>query len=217
MVIRLDRLRLRANRWLRSSRRFAAVGLLVAAALLATAAPRSATPPVVDLRPVLIATKALSPGHVLTADDITLTSWPDRLLPPNALGPRDDPVGRVLAAAVQPGEPLNGLRLLGPSLVDSLGPGLRAVPVRLTDAGVSALLHPGDRIDLYAVDVSSGPGAATSGELVVSAALVLGRPLATDGVVPEGAIVVVAVPIDRVAGLVAAAYTRSLAATLAPP
>ncbi len=218
MPIRFDRLRLRAGRWLRLGRRVLAVGLLVTAALLATAEPvpsaRDAEPTVT----VLTASRDLPPGHVLAAADLAPAAWPHRLLSPSALDQDDNPIGRVLAAAVQRGEPITDLRLLGPGLVDSLGPTHRAVPVRLTDAGVSVLLRPGDRIDLYAVD--NGIAAAAeivTGELVAGNALVVGIPRAADQVVPEGAIVVVAVPLPAVAALVAAAYSRSLAATLAPP
>lgn len=217
MPIRLDRLRLRAGRWLRWSRRVVALGLLVSAALLATARPVPSTSSAEPTATVLTASRDLSPGHVLVPGDLLLAEWPPRLLPPDALGEDDDPLGRVLAAAVRTGEPISDLRLLGPGLVDSLGPELRAVPVRLTDAGVSVLLRPGDRIDLYAVDSSIGAAEVAAGELVAADALVVGLPGVVDRVVPEGAIVVVAVPHGTVAALVAAAYSRSLAATLAPP
>lgn len=217
MPIRLDQLRLRAGRWLRWSRRVLAVGLLATAALLATADTVPSAGETEPTATVLTASRDLPPGHVLAAADLVPAAWPPRLLPSDVLDQDDNPVGRVLAAAVQTGEPISDLRLLGPGLVDSLGPALRAVPVRLTDAGVSVLLRPGDHIDLYAVDSGIGAADIAAGELVAARALVVGIPAAADQVVPEGAIVVVAVPLDAVARLVAAAYSRSLAATLAPP
>lgn len=217
MPIRVDRLRLRTGRWLRWGRRVLAVGLLATAALLSTARPVPLVKAGEQTTIVLTASRDLSPGHVLSPADLQTASWPRRLLPPDVLVAEANPVGRVLAAAVRTGEPISDLRLLGPGLVDFLGPSLRAVPVRLTDAGVSVLLRPGDRIDLYAVDSAIGAPDAAAGELVAADALVVAIPRPADEVVPEGAIVVVAVPLDTVAALVAAAYSRSLAATLAPP
>ncbi len=212
-----DRYRLRAWRWLRWSRRLLAAGLLLAALTLSMA-DGGAGPSAAGeaTAPALVAGRDLPPGHVLAAADLAVQDWPVRLLPTGVLSPGEEPLGRVLSGALAAGDPVTDLRLLGPGLYDALGPGLRAVPVRLTDAGVSALLRPGDRVDLYAVD--AGPGTdSTDGQLVASDALVLGIPRSEDGVIDEGAIVVVAVPASDATGLVGAAYSRSLAATLAPP
>ena len=76
---------------------------------------------------------------------------------PEALA--DDPVGRVLAAPLRAGEPVTDVRLVGPA---DRGPTrLVAVPVRLPDPGMVALLRVGDRIDLLATDPRGG-GAAWS-------------------------------------------------------
>lgn len=57
---------------------------------------------------------------------------------PVATSPQPPAYQASRAGAAQPGEP-NGLR-----------PDLAAVPVRIADAGAVRLLHPGDRIDLFA-------------------------------------------------------------------
>lgn len=217
MPTRFDRLRLRVARWLRWARRVVALGLLVAAALLAAGDPAGRPAPAEETALVLTAAHDLGPGHVIGRADLASAAWPHRLVPAGALGPDDDAVGRVVAGAVARGEVISAVRLLGPGLAAALGPGVRAVPVRLTDAGVSALLRPGDRIDLYAVDVDIGASTPTEGELVAGNALVVGVPATSNGAVPEGAVVVVAVPLGEVPALVGAAYSRSLAASLAPP
>ncbi len=163
-----------------------------------------------------MASRELAAGTVLGAGDVAARAWPIRLVPDGTLTPADDPAGRLLAGAIRAGEAVTDVRLLGPGLVQALEPGLRAVPVRLTDAGVGALLRTGDRIDLYAV--STGIDAQSEQSTLVAAyALVLAVPAEQDTVVPEGGIIVVAVPSTTALKLVAAAYTQSIAATLAPP
>ena len=66
-------------------------------------------------------------------------------------------VGRTLAAPLRRGEPVTDVRLVGPELTDGT-PGLTAVPVRLPDAAMVALLEVGDLIDLIATD-PQGSGA----------------------------------------------------------
>lgn len=192
-----------------------AVGLLVIAAVLAASDPggSAAREPTVD---VLVASRNLAAGNLLAAGDVVARPWPVRLVPDGTLTGGDDPVGRLLAGAIRAGEAVTDVRLLGPGLIDALDPGLRAVPVRLTDAGVGALLRAGDRIDLYAI--STGVGASDDESTLVAAyALVLAVPAQQDRAVPEGGIIVVAVPNTTAVTLVDAAYTRSIAATLTPP
>lgn len=212
---RIDRLRLTAWRWMRWGRRLLALGLLATAAVLASTdqGRPASTEPTID---VLVATRELAAGRIVAAGDLLTQAWPARLVPVGALGPADDPVGRLLAGAVRAGEAVTDVRLVGPGLIEALEPGLRAVPVRLTDAGVGVLLQAGDRIDLYAIPTGTGREAQDSA-LVAAYALVLAVPAHHDGVVPEGGIVVVAVPSATALGLVAAAYTQAIAATLAPP
>jgi Flp pilus assembly protein CpaB len=210
---RLDRLRLTAWRWVRWGRRLLALALLLTAVVLAVTeqGPVDAGEPTVD---VLVASRELAAGSVLVAGDVRTQAWPLQLVPSGTLTPADDPIGRLLAGAVRAGEAVTDVRLLGPGLIQALDPGLRAVPVRLTDAGVGALLRAGDRIDLYAVGTGLDDAPST---LVAAYALVLAVPAQQDRVVPEGGIVVVAVPDSTALNLISAAYTQAIAATLAPP
>lgn len=210
---RIDRFRFTTWRWLRWGRRLLAVGLLAAAVVLAATEPKpvAAREPTID---VLVAAHDLAAGSAVAAGDLRVRAWPIRLVPAATLTPTDDPVGRLLAGAIRAGEAVTDVRLLGPGLVEALGPGLRAVPIRLTDAGVVALLRAGDRIDIYAIGADAG---TERSNLVAAYALVLAVPAQQDSVVPEGGIMVVAVPESTALDVVEAAYTRSLAATLTPP
>lgn len=210
---RIDRFRFTTWRWLRWGRRLLAVGLLAAAVVLAATEPKpvAAREPTID---VLVAAHDLAAGSAVAAGDLRVRAWPIRLVPAATLTPTDDPVGRLLAGAIRAGEAVTDVRLLGPGLVEALGPGLRAVPIRLTDAGVVALLRAGDRIDIYAIGAEAG---TERSNLVAAYALVLAVPAQQDSVVPEGGIMVVAVPESTALDVVEAAYTRSLAATLTPP
>jgi len=213
---RLDRHRLQWWRWARWSRRVLAAALLLAAVLIAgtgTRPPGAVATPSAD---VLVAGRTLGAGHRLAATDVTTSSWPLALVPVAALGPADDVVGRIVTGAVAAGEPITALRLLGDGLVQTLTPGTTAVPIRLADAGVGALLRPGDHIDLYAVPAGAAREPAPV-RLLASRAVVIAVPEQPDGVVPEGSIVVVAVQDSATSGLVQAAYTESIAATMAPP
>lgn len=160
----------------------AGLGLLAAAVVLAATEPKpvAAREPTID---VLVAAHDLAAGSAVAAGDLRVRAWPIRLVPAATLTPTDDPVGRLLAGAIRAGEAVTDVRLLGPGLVEALGPGLRAVPIRLTDAGVVALLRAGDRIDIYAIGADAG---TERSNLVAAYALVLAVPAQQDSVVPEG-------------------------------
>lgn len=121
-------------------------GVAVAAGLQAAAAPPPATVP------VRVAARDLPAGTVLAGSDLTEADWPPGTVPGELA---DDAVGRTLAAPLRAGEPVTDVRLVGPALTEG-HPGSVAVPVRLPDAGMAALLHVGDVIDLVAADPQGG-------------------------------------------------------------
>ena len=122
------------------------------AALLAAApcspASMSCRPPPPDVEAVLTAARDLPAGTTLGRDDLATVDYAAGTAP---AGMADDAVGRILAAPVRAGEPLTDVRLVGAPLAAAY-PGSVAVPVRLPDAGMAALLRVGDRIDLVAAD-----------------------------------------------------------------
>lgn len=163
------RVRAVRHRLLRHRRLIAAV--LLAGATLAGL--RTLAPPPPDTVDVLVARHDLPAGARLAADDLTRTAFPTGLAP--ATTPTDA-VGRVLAAPIGRGEPVTDRRLVGPALAQAQG-GQTVLPLRLPDAGMAALLRPGDVVDLYATD----PGTGDARLLAVGVTV-----LATPTDVPEG-------------------------------
>ncbi len=137
------------------------VGLTV---LFGLSAMQPATPPAVR---VLAAAHDLAAGTTLALADVRSLALPAGSVPAGALRPGAPVLGRVVAGPVRRGEPLTDVRLVGPSLLAALarGPDVVAVPIRFADAGVAALLRPGDRVDVLAApaDGASTAGASTAG------------------------------------------------------
>lgn len=156
---------------------------LLAAAAVATGMHAAAGPPPPSVT-VLTAARDLSAGTVLEPGDLVPTEFAPDSVP---AGTGRAAVGRMLAAAVRRGEPVTDVRLVGPALTAG-DPDRTAVPVRLPDAGMVALLEVGDRIDLVATD-PQGTGA----HVVAAAVPVLAIPPPDDAAVAgqSGALVVV--------------------------
>lgn len=196
------RRRLRALRHqLRRRRRLIAASL---AALAALSAFRTLAPPPPDTVEVLVAARDLPSGTLLGADDLVPRAFPASLAPSGAA---TAPAGRVLAAPVRRGEVVTDVRTVGPGLALA-EPGRTIVPVRLPDAGMVALLRPGDEVDLVATD----PG--TGGTTLVARGVTV---LATPSGVPDGpaggsggALVVVGAGADEAIEIAGAALSQFL-------
>ncbi len=111
-----------------------------------------------DLRPPAVRTVAvwtfahdLPGGQPLSAGDVRRSSYRPQTVPDGSVRDPAPLLGRTVAAPVRRGEPLTDLSVVGPPLVGA-DPDRAAVPVRIADAGVVALLDVGDRVDLVAVD-----------------------------------------------------------------
>lgn len=130
---------------------------LLAAALTAVAVGaglHAAAPPPPERVALTVAARDLPAGAVLAPGDLAQASVAPGTLPAGVV---DSPLGRTLAAPLRSGEPVTDVRLVGPALAAAY-PDRDAVPVRLPDAGMAALLRAGDRIDLVAAD-PQGSGA----------------------------------------------------------
>lgn len=90
----------------------------------------------------------LSTGEVITPAMLREQSVGD---PPDGALTAEQTIGRALAAPVRRGEVLTDARLV-PVDGPNPGPGRVAVPVRLDDPGVVALLRPGVHVAVLAVD-----------------------------------------------------------------
>lgn len=143
-------------------------------------------PPHVVLTPV----RDLPAGHALVAGDLTPVRVTDDLRPADAPSDVTAAVGRRLARPVLAREILTASAL---TVVTALAANERAVHVPIADPGAVATLHIGDRVDLV-------EGAA--GRVVAASA----RILSVDDITTDrgGHGIVIAVPYDRISGLVPA-------------
>jgi Flp pilus assembly protein CpaB len=180
--------------------------LLAATALVLALRPAPAPARAPAAVPVVVVAADLAAGAVLTAGDVAVAHYPPELRP---VGTVEDPaavVGQALAGGVRAGEPLTDAALVGAGLTAQLGPGQVAAPVRPADLAVSALVQPGDRVDVLAT-----PSGAARAEVVAAGAPVL----ATPGPEDDG-LLLLAVDADTAARLAAAATTATLTLSLPP-
>ena len=172
----------------------AAVTALMARSMFnGASAPQStaaAAPAPVPAGPkVLVATKALHVGTIITADAVRYQPWPKELIEAayfkegDGGASIDSLVGTVVRNAVTAGQPLTQGSLVKPGdrgfLAAALGPGMRAVTVPVSAlTGVAGFVFPGDRVDLVLtqnVEASAGPPLKVSETIVRNL-----RVLATD-------------------------------------
>jgi pilus assembly protein CpaB len=142
---------------------------------------------------VLVATRALPVGTLVTADAFRYQPWPKELVEAayfiQGKGEGDeDPtkklIGTVVRNPITAGQPLTQGSLVFPGdrgfLAAALGPGMRAVTVPVSAlTGVAGFVFPGDRIDLMLTQNVAGAG--TGDTLKVSETIIRNlRVLATD-------------------------------------
>ena len=110
---------------------------------------------------VLVATRALPVGTLITAEALRYQPWPEELIEEayfteggEGLPDIEKLVGTVVRNAITAGQPVTQGSLVSPGdrgfLAAALGPGMRAIsiPMRST-TGVSGFVFPGDRVDLF--------------------------------------------------------------------
>lgn len=176
--------------------------LLVAGTLLAAAAVLVAPPPPSDAprhgaaeTPVLTAARDLPAGAPLRPADLRLVRFPATLAPRGVLRSVAEAAGRSPTTPVRAGEPLTDVRLLGRPLLTAVtaATGAVAAAVRLADAGVAALVRPGDTVDVLAAKAPGvagvdPPGAPTAAaEVIATAVPVLAVPGGAGGGAAPGA------------------------------
>jgi len=186
--------------WRRTLRlRRLAAGGLVAAALTLALGPGPGTAEVA----VVVAAADLRSGSTLDAAAVELRRYPTALVPAGALDAADGAIGRVLVGAARAGEPLTDARLTGAGPLDG---DTAAVPVRLADAGVAALLGPGDRVDVVTLGEQAGEPVVLAAD-----AEVLTVVTAESG---DGPLVLVALPRTSAPRVAAALLADQVAVTL---
>ena len=165
-----------------------------------------------------MAARDLAAGVTLRPGDLTVVDLRRATAPGGRVR---DPVGAVLAGPMRHGEVVTDARLVGPAL--SAGqPGMVTVPVRFPDAGMVALLHVGDRIDVLAAAADGGPPTVLARDCRVLALPVTGAgpgagPGAENGVAAggDGRLVVLGVPESAATSVSAASPSHFLTFTFA--
>lgn len=204
----------RAARW---HRRLLAAGLAAGAVALALSALSPAPPKLV---PVVLAARDVAGGTTLTGGDVVTRQLPPEAVPAQTLTEKSAAIGRTVVSAIRPGEPLTDVRLLGSSLLASLGPSRVAAPVRVADAAAVHLLRAGDVVDVVSAVASSAPatpGGATAGMVAPAARVLLVPAAAEPGSASEGALVMLAVEHRTALALARAATYARLSILLRQP
>jgi pilus assembly protein CpaB len=142
---------------------------------------------------ILVATRALPVGTIITADSFRFQPWPEELVE-NAYYIKGDAdtaslAGTVVRTAITAGQPVTQGAIVKPGdrgfLAAALGPGMRAVTVAVSAAsGVSGFVFPGDRVDVLLTQKATLKNSAGEGDIgeVNSAETIIRnvRVLATD-------------------------------------
>ena len=214
---RLDRWLVELRRAVVWRRRLLSAGLLAGAAAFALHVLAPPPPRGVE---VVVAARDLPAGAALQPRDVRLVSRPAGAVPEGALVTVPDAAGRAVASPVRRGEVLTDVRLVGPSLLDGLGPGLVATPVRVADADAAALARAGDLVDVLAAATSAG-SAGGQARLVASAVRVLSVPRPASGGIGtgagEGALLLLATSPPTAARLAGAAVTDRISVVVRGP
>jgi pilus assembly protein CpaB len=145
------------------------------------------------------ASKPLSAGDVLTADNLATVDWPSDLPLQGALIHKEDATGRVVMGAVAAGEPIldRQLGVAGAGLSPRIPNGMRAISLKSNEVvGVAGYLLPGTHVDvLVTLRQSGSQDAVTSTVLQDAQVLTAGQQMQPD---PNGK----AVRVDEVTLLV---------------
>jgi pilus assembly protein CpaB len=107
----------------------------------------------VATRPVLVAAKDIPAGAVLEKQALEVKQWPASTVPNQALTTLEAAQNRVARVPVFAGEAIVPGRLAppgtSPGLEARIGPGMRAMSVRINDvAGLSGLIQPNSHVDV---------------------------------------------------------------------
>jgi pilus assembly protein CpaB len=118
---------------------------------------------------IMVATRTLPVGTIITAEDLRYQPWPEGLVQ-DAYYIRGeenaDPatlIGTVVRNEINAGQPATRGSLIRPGergfLAAALGPGMRAVTVSVSEtSGVAGFVFPGDRVDMVLTQEVSGGG-----------------------------------------------------------
>lgn len=109
---------------------------------------------------IFVAAQPLAYGDEITPEMVKKVRWPVEAMPENPfrteeeLFPEGAEVPRLALRAIEPMEPLLAVKVTGPGesagVASQLTKGMRAFAIKVdVTSGVSGLLRPGDRVDVY--------------------------------------------------------------------
>lgn len=177
----------------------------VAAALAVLTSVSAALPEAPATTGVVVATQQLAGGTVLGAADVEVRQVSADDVPAGAATDPGTLLGGTLAGPVAEGQVLTDLVLV--SARTTTAAGQVVAPVRLADAALARLLHPGDLVDVIAAD-----GQGSKARVVARAVRVVTVPVVDETTAAEasGTLVLVQVPGSVAPDLAQAASTGTL-------
>jgi len=192
-----------------AARRVAAGALVILAAVVAVRSN-----PQGDRTAIVVATRDLTSGVELTADDVRLENRTAATIPDGSQLEVSAVIGATLAGPARRGEVLTDVRVLGPRLAESVaGPDARIVPLPLADSALLDLVRPGDVVDVLAAGAEA-IGADARPQLVATDAVVVlvsEKPKSAGG--GSDRVVLVALPAHAANSVAASALVQTVTLT----
>jgi Flp pilus assembly protein CpaB len=162
----------------------------------------------------VVASRDLSPGVALSADDLRVERRPAATLPDGAQSEVDGVLGAAPAGPIRRGEVLTDVRLLGSRLTEAAaGPDARVVPLELAQSALLDVVRAGDIVDIVAAPQST-PDADNPRIVATDALVVLVSP-DSGGIGAAGdRVVLVALPAAAATAVAAATLVHTITLTL---
>lgn len=125
----------------------------VASFLVYRALERVARPPEVALATMVIASRDVPAGTMLTSDDVKVVDWPAQTRVATSFASVDEVVGRGTIDVLRENEPLTAAKVApkgaGAGLQPTIPAGMRAISIRVNEIiGVAGFVTPGSRVDV---------------------------------------------------------------------
>lgn len=154
---------------------------------------------------VVVASRDITPGTALTADDVSLESRSARTVPDGVATDVAAVLRGTLAGPARRGEVLTDVRLLGRRLTEAAaGTDARIVGIHPADAALTDLVRPGDVVDVVTAE-DAAPRVVAAGGIVV---------LVSDKQNHDDRVVLVALPAAAAVAVAGAALTQAVTLTL---
>ena len=157
---------------------FGGVAVFFANVWLNNQAPRQTTaavgPAVVETSTLVVAGRDIAFGETLNAEALREIPWPKSNIPDGSFAKIADLTsdgGHVVLNPISPNEPVLKWKISGAgaraSLSALIGPGMRAVAIRMNDVvGVAGFVLPGDRVDVLYTKNGSGDSSSSTDILI---------------------------------------------------